>query len=168
MQVTALFHIAIRTARPVATRRFYAEVFGMTEAPRPPFEFPGFWMQLAVPSGDAVFHVYTGGAAVGPDGTVPVGSGAIDHVALTAHGFGELRERCRALDVPWRERGVPGLPLWQLFVYDPNGIQFEFNFHSAAEAATGAVLDPDRFPVAGSAWFDPSKYGRFERDVAAS
>ena len=27
------------------------------------------------------------------------GSGAIDHFALSAHGFGETRERCRALKI---------------------------------------------------------------------
>jgi catechol 2,3-dioxygenase-like lactoylglutathione lyase family enzyme len=163
MPATSLFHIAIKTGRPEATKRFYEQVFGMSESPRPPFEFPGYWMQLSTPYGGAIFHVYTGSAALAGDGHVPTGSGAIDHVALSAHGFGEARERCRTLGVPYRERSVPGFPLWQLFCYDPNGIQFELNFHSAFEARQGVVVDPDNFVQAGLEWFDPQAYRQFEK-----
>lgn len=162
MPATSLFHIAIKTRRPEATRHFYAQVFGMSESPRPPFEFPGYWMQLETPHGGSIFHIYTGSAALGGDGRVPTGSGAIDHIALSAHGFAATRERCRALGVPYRERAVPGFPLWQLFCYDPNGIQFELNFHSAHEDRDGTAVDPDNGVKAGSEWFDPDAYGRFE------
>ncbi|SDE92046.1 Catechol 2,3-dioxygenase [Variovorax sp. CF079] len=162
MPATSLFHIAIKTGRPEATRRFYAQVFGMSESPRPPFEFPGYWMQLETPHGGSIFHIYTGPAALGGDGRVPTGSGAIDHIALSAHGFAATRERCRTLGVPYRERAVPGFPLWQLFCYDPNGIQFELNFHSAHEERDGVAVDPDNGVKAGSEWFDPDAYRRFE------
>lgn len=166
MPATSLFHIAIKTGKPQATKRFYEQVFGMTEAPRPAFEFPGYWMQLATPYGGAIFHIYTGAAALGGDGTVPTRSGAIDHIALSAHSFGQTRERCRALRVPYRERTVPGFPLWQLFCYDPNGIQFELNFHSAFEERQGAAVDPDNGVKAGSEWFDPDAYRQFEAEAA--
>jgi catechol 2,3-dioxygenase-like lactoylglutathione lyase family enzyme len=162
MPATNLFHIAIKTARPEATRRFYTEVFGMSEAPRPAFEFPGFWMQLETPHGGSIFHIYTGSAALGADGRVPTGSGGIDHIALAAHGFASMRARCRTLGVPYREREVPGFPLWQLFCYDPNGIQFELNFHSAHERSIGVVVEPDNWVKAGSEWFDPAAYHQFE------
>lgn len=162
MPATNLFHIAIKTGRPEATKRFYAQVFGMSESARPPFEFPGYWMQLDTPHGGSIFHIYTGTAALGHDGQVPRGSGALDHIALSAHGFGDTRDRCRSLGVPYRERAVPGFPLWQLFCYDPNGIQFELNFHSTFEARPGIAVDPDNFIQAGLEWFDPHAYGRFE------
>jgi len=162
MPATSLFHVAIKTGKPDATKRLYEQLLGMTEAPRPPFEFPGYWMQLGTPYGGAIFHIYTGAAALANDGRVPTGSGAIDHIALSAVGFGETRERCRALGVPYRERSVPGFPLWQLFFYDPNAIQFELNFHSAFEARQGVAVDPDNFLKAGLEWFDPEAYRRFE------
>jgi len=162
MPATSLFHVAIKTGKPEATRRFYAQVFGMSESPRPPFEFPGYWMQLETPHGGSIFHIYTGSAALGNDGRVPTGSGAIDHIALAAHGFGATRDRCRALRVPYRERSVPGFPLWQLFCYDPNGIQFELNFHSAYEDREGVAVDPNNFLQAGLEWFDPGAYRLFE------
>lgn len=162
MPATGLFHVAIKTGKPEVTRRFYAQVFGMSESPRPPFEFPGYWMQLETPHGGSIFHIYTGSAALGNDGHVPTGSGAIDHIALAAHGFDATRARCRALRVPYRERSVPGFPLWQLFCYDPNGIQFELNFHSAYEDRDGVAVDPNNFLQAGLQWFDPAAYQQFE------
>lgn len=162
MQITSLFHITIKTGKPEATRRFYETVFGMSESPRPPFEFPGFWMQINTPYGGALFHIYTREAAVGSNGQVPFGSGAIDHIALSAHGFAVLRERCRSLGIPYRERSVPKMPLWQLFVYDPNGIQFEFNFHARCEEKPDVSIDADNFPKAGLDWFDPTAYEQFE------
>lgn len=162
MPATSLFHVAIKTGKPQATKRFYEQVFGMSESPRPRFEFPGYWMQLETPHGGSIFHIYTGEAALRNDGTLPSGSGAIDHIALTAHGFAHIRERCRALRIPFREREVPGFPLWQLFCYDPNGIQFELNFHSAHEARDGVTVDPDNWVRAGLEWFDPQAYSQFE------
>ncbi|MCO4095331.1 MAG: glyoxalase [Acidovorax sp.] len=168
MQITSLFHIAIKTGKPEATRRFYQEVFGMSESPRPPFEFPGFWMQINTPYGGALFHIYTREAALGSDGQIPFGSGAIDHIALSAHGFAMLRERFRTLGVPYRERAVPKMPLWQLFVYDPNGIQFEFNFHSQCEEKPGISIDPNNFPKAGVEWFDSQAYEQFGAETVLS
>lgn len=162
MPATNLFHIAIKTGRPEASKRFYEQIFGMTESPRPPFEFPGYWMQLSTPHGGSIFHIYTGSAALGNDGLVPTGSGAIDHIALSAHGFDDIRQRCRTLGIPYRERAVPGFPLWQIFLYDPNGIQFELNFHSAFEARDGVAVDPENFLKAGLEWFDPEAYRQFE------
>ena len=149
MPATSLFHIAIKTGKPEATKRFYEQVFAMSESPRPLFEFPGYWMQLNTPHGGSIFHIYTGHAALGTDGRVPTGSGAIDHIALSAHGFAATR-------------AVPGFPLWQLFCYDPNGIQFELNFHSAYEDRGGVTVDPDNWVKAGSEWFDLEAYRQFE------
>lgn len=162
MPATNLFHIAIKTSKPEVTKRFYEQVFGMTESPRPPFEFPGYWMQLNTPHGGSILHLYTGDAALGNDGRVPKGTGAIDHIALSAHGFDETRRRLRALGIPYRERTVPGTPLWQIFTHDPNGVHFELNFHSAHEAREGVSVDPNNFLKAGLEWFDPEAYRQFE------
>ncbi len=162
MPATTLFHIAIKTGKPEASKRFYEQVIGMIEAPRPAFEFPGYWMQLSTPYGGSIFHVYTGSAALDNSGQIPTGSGAIDHIALSAVGFSEMRERCRASNIPYRERTVPGFPLWQLFCYDPNGIQFEMNFHSGFEERQGVFVDPDNWVKAGLEWFDPDAYRQFE------
>lgn len=153
MQVTSLFHVSIKTQKPVATQKFYKEVLGMVDAPRPPFEFPGFWLQLPTSVGQVPLHFYTGHAALNDDGSAPVRSGSIDHLAFTAHGFSEMRARCKKMGVPYRERTVPSLTLVQLFFYDPNGIQLELNFNSISEEPL-PVIDASNFPRAGGDWFD--------------
>ena len=42
---TTFDHVTIICADLEATRRFYVDVLGMTEVPRPAFRFPGLWFQ---------------------------------------------------------------------------------------------------------------------------
>ena len=49
MQITGLFHVAIKTNDLDATVKFYTDVLGMTLAHRPDFGFPGAW--IAGPDG---------------------------------------------------------------------------------------------------------------------
>lgn len=156
-----LFHTAIRTADLDATVRFYTEVLGMIVADRPPIGFPGAWLKSPQPGGGAIFHIYAGDAAREPDGKVLGGTGAIDHVSVACQGYGEFRDRFQRFGLPWRENLVPATPLWQLFVYDPNGVQLELTFHRAAETDREPVIAPDRLYKARERWFDPGPYRQF-------
>jgi catechol 2,3-dioxygenase-like lactoylglutathione lyase family enzyme len=82
--LVGLLHVAIKTADLAATRRFYIDLLGMEDFPRPDFGYPGAW--IGMPGAGAVIHVYAGGPALGPEGRAPVGSAAIDHVSITATG----------------------------------------------------------------------------------
>ncbi len=135
----SLNHFSIRTLDLEATRRFYADLLGFTDGPRPPFPFPGVWL-YAGDIGDyanAVVHVigldpqdpnglnqYLGER----DNTGLHGSGAVDHVAFFATGLADMMKRLQAAGVPHRSREVPVLGLHQVFVDDPNGIVVELNF----------------------------------------
>ena len=160
MQITGLFHVAIKAASLEATEAFYCGVLGLELAPRPPLKVPGIWLRTRTSAGDVVIHVYGGDAAKDASGRYPVGSHAIDHIALAAHGFNDLKARLAERRIPFRERPVPGGPLWQLFVYDPNGIQLELNFHSASES--GPAPDPANDQKRGADWFEPHAYRQFE------
>jgi catechol 2,3-dioxygenase-like lactoylglutathione lyase family enzyme len=46
IQATAFDHVTLVCADLEATRRFYVDVIGMQEVPRPAFRFPGKWFQL--------------------------------------------------------------------------------------------------------------------------
>lgn len=163
MQVTSLFHVSIKTQKPNASVRFYKDVLGMEEAPRPPFEFPGVWLKLNTSVGEVPLHLYTDDAALNDDGTTPEGTGRIDHLAFTAHGFQEMRERCKRLGVDYRERRIPSLTLVQLFFYDPNGVQLELNFNATSEEPLPEI-NPENFPRAGGNWFDPSTVLQWGKD----
>ena len=155
--MTGLFHVAIKTNDLAATVRFYREVIGLKEAKRPDFGYPGAWLACPVPGGDAIIHIYAGGPALGESGRAPVGTGAIDHVSVSAIGYHRLIERFRAHGLDWREFKVPGTSLWQLFVYDPSGVQLELTFDGDAEEGPEPDMSPGRRYEAGKSFFRPAQ-----------
>ena len=156
MNITGLFHIAIKTDQLAKTVGFYVQVIGLQTVERPDFGYPGAW--LATPEGGAIIHIYAGGPALGPAGEVPKGTAAIDHVSLTATGFHEFRDRISGAHLDWREFIVPGTNLWQLFVYDPSGVQLELTFDGREEFGPEPDMSPDRVYRPGVNFFDPDKY----------
>lgn len=159
--VTGLFHVAIKTANLEATRKFWCEIIGLTEMPRPDFGYPGAWLAVPLPGGLGIVHVYAGGPAMGPEGTAPTGTGAIDHVSLTAVGYHAYTDRFRDAGLPWREFLVPGTTLWQLFVYDPSGVQLELTFDAAVEGGPTPAIPEARLYRAGQSFFDATAYDHF-------
>ncbi len=160
--ITGLFHVAIRTADLQITENFYTRVLGMVVEPRPDFGFPGLWLRAPVAGAPASIHVYAGKAAQGPDGGVPSGTAAIDHLSLTCTGYQRMRERFAAFGLSWRGNRVPGLPLWQLFVHDPSGILLELTFDANAEPdASPALPSGQQYEAADRSWFHPAEYRVF-------
>lgn len=161
--VTGLLHVAIKTNDLDKTVRFYRDVLGLAEAPRPDFGYPGAWLAVPTPVGEAIVHIYAGGPALGADGRAPHGGAAIDHVSLTAVGFHALKARIEAAGLPTREFLVPGTTYWQLFTYDPSGVQLELTFDGRAEAGDPPDMRPGRAYEAGTSFFDPGAYETFRQ-----
>jgi catechol 2,3-dioxygenase-like lactoylglutathione lyase family enzyme len=153
MLITGLFHVAIKTNDLAATTRFYTEVLGLKLIHRPDFGFPGAWIAVPTPVGEAIVHVYAGGPALGEGGKTPVGTGAIDHISLTAVGWDDCLARLKANGDDWREALVPGTPLWQIFVYDPSGVLLEITFDGRAESRAEPVVTDARRYQAGVSFF---------------
>ena len=156
-----LFHAAIRTADLDTSVRFYTEVLGMVVAPRPPIGFPGAWLRPAQADTEPTIHLYAGEAAREADGRVLDGSGAIDHVSIVCQGYAAFKARFERFGLEYRENLVPATPLWQLFVYDPNGVQLELTFHAAAEGEGEPAIPPQRRYAARERWFRPEPYQQF-------
>lgn len=155
MTITGLFHVAIKTNDLEATVRFYTEVIGLIPAARPDFGFPGAWLACPAPGDGIIVHIYAGGPALGADGRAPVGTGAIDHISLSATGYHAMIDRFRRHGLDWREFKVPGTALWQLFVYDPSGVQLELTFNGAAEEGPEPDMSEGRRYIAGASFFRP-------------
>ena len=68
--------------------------------------------------------------------------------------------RFKAAGLEWREFIVPGTSLWQLFVYDPSGVQLELTFECGGEGAELPDMSQGRRYVAGSSFFDKATYPR--------
>jgi catechol 2,3-dioxygenase-like lactoylglutathione lyase family enzyme len=141
--VHGLFHIAIKTDDLAATRKFWTEIIGLRDFDRPDFGYPGAWLGCTQPGGIAIIHVYAGGPALGPTGKAEAGT---------------YIDRFRANGLDWREFIVPGTSLWQLFVYDPSGVQLELTFEAGVEGEEKPDMLPRRKYVAGATFFDKATY----------
>lgn len=129
MPATDLHHLAIKTDDVDATVAFWNDIIGSHSVDRPDFDFPGAWLQF----GTTMIHLYGGKAAVNGTGGHDQGSAAIDHVALSAASFDEMRDILVGRGFDWRQLNIPSFNIWQLFVHDPNGILVELNFDSTRE-----------------------------------
>ena len=127
--VGVLDHFNIRTRDLGATVRFYQDVLGLENGPRPSFSFPGAWMYS---DGRAVVHLVD----ISPtDELQKPDSGVVHHVAFVSRGFQEMKRRLKAKGVSFDTREVPGGALWQIFIRDPNGVMVELNYEMAREPA---------------------------------
>jgi len=110
----------------------------MRAGAHPDFGFPVYWLYIGERD---VLHLTQGGAAVsekrkqylGQESEATRGSGVIDHVAFRATGLTEMLAHLDRLGIAYTERQVDDQGLYQLFLFDPNGVKVELNF-SAAEA----------------------------------
>jgi catechol 2,3-dioxygenase-like lactoylglutathione lyase family enzyme len=155
--VTGLFHVLVKTNDLQQTLRFYKGVLGLREAKRPPFGNPGAWLMCPQPSGGLIIHVWAGGPLWEKNGPSPDGTAAIDHVSLTAIGHTGFRQRFAAADLPWREGAIPDTTLFQMFVYDPNGVQIELTFDLDAEAPLPPIPPAHQYDHTEK-FFDRARY----------
>lgn len=140
MSVHALDHLNVCTRDLEATRRFYRDVVGLVDGPRPAFSRPGAWMY----AGDqAVLHISTGRSPTTHR------SDPFNHMAFRASGLDALRERLRSHDIPFEEFAVPDQALHQVFFTDPDGSQVEIIF--TGEEAEQALREGARVDATTSA-----------------
>jgi catechol 2,3-dioxygenase-like lactoylglutathione lyase family enzyme len=109
--------------------RFYEEVLGFENGPRPPFDFPGAWLYS---DGHPVLHVND----ISPTDTPQrPDSGVIDHIAFGSRGFEAMKQLLAQKGIQFRVNVVPNSTRRQIFLTDPNNVLLELNFDVAAEQA---------------------------------
>jgi catechol 2,3-dioxygenase-like lactoylglutathione lyase family enzyme len=126
MSIGALDHVNIRTRRFTETLHFYASILGFEDGPRPNFRLPGAWLYS---EGRVVLHLVDIRGIDEPQKSP--GTGAIDHVAFTGRDFPKMKQRLTDTGVAFETREDPDRTIWQIFVYDPNGIMIELNYDMA-------------------------------------
>ena len=124
MQTLGFGHINLRCHRALLDElyRFYTDVVGLSEGPRPPFNRFGYWLYLgehdlihlieASPEDDRLVDVVT----------------TIDHIAFVCRGRAAFEAKLEALGVPYRASTVPLTRQHQLILKDPAGNTVELNF----------------------------------------
>ena len=146
MPLSHIEHFLLQTTDMDRTREWYVNVLGMRVGPNPDFKFPVFWLYL----GDKdVVHVTEGGKGVsenrkryvGQQSEAIVGTGVVDHIAFRATGLRDMISHLKQLGVEFKQRQVDDQGLYQLFMFDPNGVKVELNYAKAeAEGLRAEVM----------------------------
>ena len=126
MAVDMLEHFTVRCTSLERTRDFYSEIVGLRVGPRPEFDFAGYWLYL----GDrpVVHLVLEDEREDRRSQGAGRNTGALDHIAFRAQDLAGTRALLRAKGLDFKEAPVPGRPLHQIFVRDPDGVLIELNF----------------------------------------
>jgi len=128
MELKSFEHVLIIAKDLEATKNFYVDIVGLSVGKRPDFGFPGYWLYLGdTPCVHLGSHLRGVREATGRR-SEDRGTGAIDHIAFNATGIAAARDRFDAAGIDYEHRQVPGAPLQQLFITDPNGVRVEINF----------------------------------------
>jgi catechol 2,3-dioxygenase-like lactoylglutathione lyase family enzyme len=133
MPLTELNHYLVLAGDLERSKRFYCEVLGFEEMPRPTFPFPGYWLGV---NGKIQVHMALRGV---PNqelyylGTTPASStensGVVDHVAFLATEPEQMVRRLERQGVAMRKRYFPQFQLYQIFIKDPDDLMIELNFY---------------------------------------
>ena len=119
MTTTGMNHFTVLTDDVPRTVRFYGDLLGLIEGPRPPLGFPGAWLYAGA---QAVLHV------VGGRKKDELRAGVIDHMAFSANGLASTLAALDAHGVEHVCRQQAGSGVWQVFFHDPNGARIELDF----------------------------------------
>jgi len=151
MPLSHIEHFLLQTADMEGTRKWYVEVLGMRVGPSPDFKFPVFWLYL----GDKdVVHVTEGGKGVsenrrkyvGQQSDAVSGTGVVDHIAFRATGLRDMLAHLKSLGIDFKQRRVDDQGLYQLFMFDPNGVKVELNYASDEAVGLRAELMASDMP----------------------
>jgi catechol 2,3-dioxygenase-like lactoylglutathione lyase family enzyme len=136
MTISHIEHFLVAADDIDATRDWYARVLGMKPGPHPDFGFPVHWMYL----GDTdIVHIGPSAKQAGEiqkkflgrtSQDIGAGTGALDHIAFRATGLRGMLEHLKKEKISFTQRRANGQALFQLFLYDPNGIKIELNYAS--------------------------------------
>ena len=134
MALKTFEHVLILADDVDKTKDFYVDILGLEVGYRPDFPFKGYWLylkenkkaaciHLAMRKQDTGQHYY-----IGKKDDVKSGYGAIDHVAFNADDIEGMKSKLDKISMEYTHRKVPGFPLEQLFIDDPDGVKVELNY----------------------------------------
>jgi catechol 2,3-dioxygenase-like lactoylglutathione lyase family enzyme len=120
--VDAVHHVAIGVTDLSRARQFYADVLGLQEIPRPPFDFDGAWFA----AGRQQIHliVRAPAAAAPADANLDTRS---NHVALRVRSYRATLDHLKALSIRCVDRPRNKTPWPQIYVADPDGNVIELS-----------------------------------------
>lgn len=151
MTITHIQHYLIAADDMNATRDWYRDVLGMHEGPHPEFNFPVHWMYA---DGKDIVHIGQNAKNATDNQKLYLGrlsqntgsgTGAIDHIAFYATGLTATLAHLRKQGIEFKERRAHDQALYQVFMFDPNGIKVELNFEAAEAVGIEAEVTAASF-----------------------
>jgi glyoxylase I family protein len=117
----AAIHEGVPVTDIDASIKFYTEVLGLTEMPRPDFPFPGAWLRNE--DGSIEIHLFVSNETKpGPDAKP---SNVARHTAFVVNDLEGWKQRLDELAVSyWEMSGFVASA--QVFITDPDGFTIEF------------------------------------------
>jgi catechol 2,3-dioxygenase-like lactoylglutathione lyase family enzyme len=116
-----LNHVALPTADPQRGARFYREVLGFVETPRPAFSFRGAWL-LKREVGVMIHLIHDESFQAAPGR--PINS-RTNHIAMQVDDYDAAVKQLAAHGVEYVERVLPTYNYRQVFFHDPDGNTLE-------------------------------------------
>lgn len=129
MKITQLNHVAIHCADLDASVRFYRDVLGLPEIPRPAFNFPGAWFAIG-PDGQELHLI-----ARPPRETDSYSIPRERHFAMAVDDAAAAEARLRAAGVEFQPAKPRPDGVLQVFLRDPDGHVVELCQVAAASRA---------------------------------
>ncbi len=131
MEIRRLDHVALLVKDVEESKRFYVQLLGMEEHPRPSsFDFPGAWLR----KGSAEIHLIGEDEPGRVDQVQPGGYsrdelsiGHVTHFAFEVADLEETRQYLQAREIPIVGGPRPrGDGVMQMYIRDPDGYIIEF------------------------------------------
>lgn len=120
------FNIVANEADIERVKRFYTELLGFKDGPRPDFAFGGAWLykdefplvHLSVTDDPDMEH----------PGLHDTTTGCVHHIAFDCEGVEEFKTLLEENDIEYQYNSIQGWNIQQLFFHDPSGTRIELNF----------------------------------------
>lgn len=121
--ITRLHHAALCVTDITRSKRFYAEVLGLREVPRPDFDFPGAWYQF---DDGSQLHLIVHDRPLALRGTTEIDT-RDGHLALRVASYEATLAHLKRQGVDHVAQWDNKTPWAQIYVTDPDGNIVELN-----------------------------------------
>lgn len=120
MEVATIDHVNVETDDVDRSAKFYRDIIGLKEGPRPDFDRPGYWMYAGE---QPVVHIIKTAA----DNKMLTGSkdASISHFSLQIKDFDDARKHLDSMGIDYKTNEVAGTEIKQFFLEDPEGVLIE-------------------------------------------
>lgn len=119
IEFVKLHHVSLVIKDLETSKRFYSDVLGLRQLPRPGFKFPGAWYAL----GDRQLHLIQ---EPSPEKELGGRISRSDHMALEVKDTEAVKQKLTEAGIEYGEGGNRALGMDQVFCCDPDGHVIEF------------------------------------------